>query len=647
MIIQSIDLLCLCRFDNGSFCLDYFNLLSAGEIQTKIDIDREALVETRDSDILTCVVTYKDDQDNTLSLVVTIEIEDLNDVVPTLFGLQHPVQNQTIYENLAIGQVIRYLMPYDLDKGLNGTVNYTIINGNELKFFELRSPTIDGDASPDRLLYLLKPLDYEQTPLFNLTFQITDKGVNPLMSYQQLLIHVADVNDQIPIFHSPSFHFNVAETAPIGSEYPFGRVNATDEDSATHAQIFYRLSQSSLEFSDLFDVNTTTGSLSLLRPIDYDSDEPVEYAFSVEARNPESIGGTNAKITVTITDVNDEVPTLHNTPSNIEEISENIMPKLIVAPYQDKDEHSPNNEIVNVSVSFSPAVSYLQPSISILPMSELYFVTVQINETLDREKTPIINLTIFVTDNGIPSQTSETTFTITVTDENDNAPQFNKEKFTGKISESSRPNRYVLTVTAFDLDNGSNGTFHFDIIETMPSIAQGWFSINSTTGDIHLINEVDYYAVNGRVELLVSATDHGNDSNTNTTIVEISILPSITFPPNSFQEYSIIDLIDSSIIYLEMRTDRNGTNALLMYQYSDSTITSLQLIDNRLVYLRDDTMIEKNVTFHQNKWYSILIDKNDLVSSMYTKVLLFLNYYCCHFPSIDKQYKSVGKRADK
>ena len=608
---------CFCRFHNDSaesqvLCSEYLNLLPAGEIQTKIDIDREALVETTDNENLTCLVNYKDDQDNSLSLIICVMIEDINDIVPSLFGLQ---QNITIFENLPIGQVIKYLMPFDLDKGLNGTVNYTIVQGNEMEYFRLRSPSSEGDASPDRLLYLEKELDYEATPVFNLTFLITDQGANPLTSHQNLVIFVADVNDQVPTFDS-NFHFDIPETFPIGTDDPFGRVNATDEDSPTHAQIFYSLSQSSMKYSDIFDVNTTTGDLYLLQSIDYDTSEQTVYIFSVEARNPESASGTHAEITVTITDVNDEQPTL-NVPLNIEKIPENTIPDLIVATYIDNDKDSPNNEIINVSVSFSPPVIHSVPAIQSFQGQSFYFIRIKINQTLDREKTPFINLTIFVTDNGIPSQTSETSFTITVTDENDNAPQFNDTASSGKVSESSKPDRYVLTVAAYDVDNGTNGEFHFAITGATPAVAESWFDINPVTGDIYLVDEVDYYiAINGRVELEVSAIDHGTNSNTNTTIVEIIILPSITFQPNSFQEYSNVDLIDSTIIYLEFRTDRNDTNALLLYQYSSvtSTATSLQIIDNKLVYLNGNNMIEKPISLLQNQWYSILINKNDLVS---------------------------------
>ena len=594
--------------------MKYFNLLPSGEIQTKINIDRESLVETNMDDSITCLVDYVAGDTSKQLLIVTIDVEDVNDVVPSLFGLQHPVENLTIFENLKIGNVIRYLMPYDLDKGLNGTVNYTIIKGNEEKYFELRSPAAGGESSPDRLLYLNRELDYGQTPLFNLTLRIIDKGVNPLMSFQQIVIHVIDVNDQTPVFPISNFYFDVSEDHPVGKDNPFGRVNATDEDSAAHAQIFYQLSRTSfLEYGDLFTVNTTTGELYTLRSIDFDRDNPSEYTFSVEARNPGSASGTTAEIKVTIIDINDEKPIFKaiNCPEkvNCQELKENFsMEQVFAATYTDDDKYAPNNEIFNVFLLFTPNINHTEPTLQ--KIGDISFIHFKIQQLLDREETPTVNLTIFVTDNGVPPQTSEETMvTFTVTDENDSPPQFTQDRYTGKVAEAAKPSWYVLTVFAEDPDIGPNKEFVYLIQDTNPNVAEGWFGIDPSSGDITLLKSPDYYAVDGEVELTVVAIDNG--SNSDSTIVEISILPSVTFQPNSFHEYSGIDLIGSSVVYLELRTDRNYSNALLLYQYSnaDSSPTSLQLLNNKIVYSTASATIETAVTLQQNKWYSILLNK--------------------------------------
>ena len=562
-------------------------------------------------------------------------MQDVNDVVPRFSGLQRPIHNITIYEDLDEGQVVLYLMPFDPDSGLNGTVNYTITNGNEAGYFDLRLPMNVEKNFPDRVLYLVKELDFEQTPLFNLTVRITDKGPQPLVSFQYILINIADVNDRDPTFPISNFYFDLPETHPIGKEHPFGKINATDEDSAIHAQIFYQLSQSSLsEYGELFAVNTTTGELYILQAFDYDdSDEPKVYTFLVDARNPESATGTNAEITVTVIDENDEKPLLIKFADY--EISENVIPDNFIAIFKDKDSSFINNEIVTASISFNPAVNHTQPNVqeNTVLSSTIYFVNFKITQTLDRETTPFIYLTMHVTDNGTPPQTSENIITITVTDENDNAPQFLQEKFTGKIAEVSKPTRLVSTILASDPDLGSNAEFSYAIDNTIPEIAGEWFSINSTTGEIYLVADPSYSAtIDGRVDITVIANDTGGNSNS--TLVEISVLPSVTFQPNSFMEYSNIDLIASSVVYLEFRTDRNSSNLLLLYQHSaaSSLTVSLEIINSKIVYSTNGvSQIEKTVHLLQNKWYSVLLNKNDLVSINDNYQLIHVYQHCSYF----------------
>ena len=157
---------------------------------------------------------------------------------PLFFGLNHPVHTLNIFENLTTGQPILILMPYDLDKGANGTVNYTIIKGNGGGYFELHRILSNTERSPDRILYLAKELDHEKTRSYTITFRIADQGPNQLTSPQQLPINIQDVNDQSPSFVTSLYSFEVPEDQPVGKDYPFGRINATDDGSAIHSEIF-------------------------------------------------------------------------------------------------------------------------------------------------------------------------------------------------------------------------------------------------------------------------------------------------------------------------------------------------------------------------------------------------------------------------
>ena len=612
------------RFGNTtSLCSTYFKLLPNGEIQTNIVIDREDLIEKTNRDSLTCWVNYVNAKTTLSSLLVTFNIQDINDVVPTFFGLNHTVHTLNIFENLPTGQPILILMPYDLDKGANGTVNYTIIKGNEQGYFELRSFDDDMERSSDRILYLAKKLDREENSSYNIIFRIADQGPNQLTSTQQLLINIQDVNDQTPSFVTSYYSFEVPEDQPVGRDHPFGRINATDDDdSAIHSQIFYFFDNTS-QFRDLFAVNLTTGELHLLKSIVYERDleppnYPIKYRFDVEARNPASEVGTKAEICVTIIDVNNEIPRLigfHQC-----EIPENKILFQFVATFKDFDKQKPNNEINNGTISFVPDIAHSEVKVQYL--GGYYFLKFKNTEPLDREKTPFFVLTISVSDKGTPPLTSHTNVTINVTDINDNAPQFTEERFIGKIAKASEPKKYVLTISASDPDEGINGRFYFMIDSVSPSTAWNWFSINASSGQLFLTANRNYNSdVSGTIEINVSVTDYGNDTKTNKTTVEITMIGSITLQPNAFQEYSKIDLISSSIVYVEFRTDRNESDALLLYQYSSNLQqrATLQILDKKLVYSNNNIDLENDIHLYQNRWYSALINKNDQVGGILYK----------------------------
>ena len=598
-----------------SQCQQYFTILASGEIQTLEEIDREKIVEDTNRDSITCVVDYTNNNGESVTLFIKFIIQDINDEVPRLFGLDHPVHNLTIYENLDIGQPILYLMPYDLDDGASGQVIFNITSGNEEGYFRMDPPLGETESSPDRLIYLAKTLDYEQISVFNLTFNITDRGTPSLSSSQRILVYVGDINDQSPSFSTSEFTFDVRENQTVGREHPFGKISATDDDSATHAQIFYQFDETASLDSDaieIFGINTTTGELYLIKELDFDSTTKVTYNFRIEARNPGSPAGTNAEITVNVLDVNDNSPFFTVKALTIDE---NQPSSLIVLKVEDDDKEPANNGISNASVTFYPPVKHDAAEVN--TQNSLTTVRFTITEPLDRELTPSIIVTISVRDTGTPHQTSHTNITITILDENDNAPQFTQMYFASKLPESAEPVRSVLTVSAEDPDEGANGEFYFTLIETEPILDINWFELNSTSGEIFLVNRPNHDAVSGLVQLTIMATDTGSPSNTNTTTVDIQILPPITFQPVSYQEYNGIDILSSSIIYLEFRSDKS--DSLLFYQQSIDLehYASLQLIDNGVVYSHNGVDNENSLELDYNIWYSVLID-NQMVSIITT-----------------------------
>ena len=101
---------------------------------------------------------------------------------------------------------------------------------------------------------------------------------------------------------------------------------------------------------------------------------------------------------------------------------------------------------------------------------------------LDRETKDKFTLEIQATDRGTPVRTNTTTATIHVTDENDNAPEFNKQRLTGYVFENRVKGTSVMTVSATDKDLGENARLRFSLN------SNDAFAINERTGEVCVCN---------------------------------------------------------------------------------------------------------------------------------------------------------------
>ncbi|NXG28840.1 CAD23 protein, partial [Dromaius novaehollandiae] len=123
----------------------------------------------------------------------------------------------------------------------------------------------------------------------------------------------------------------------------------------------------------------------------------------------------------------------------------------------------------------------------------------------DRERQSSYHLVVTVEDEGNPSLSATTTVHVTVLDENDNAPTFERLLYEVTLDEGPATlNATLVAVQARDQDEGPNGTVAYAITE---GNILGTFHIDSTTGQIRTVKELDYEISHGRYTLIVTATD--------------------------------------------------------------------------------------------------------------------------------------------
>ncbi|XP_052471555.1 protocadherin alpha-8 isoform X15 [Carassius gibelio] len=131
-----------------------------------------------------------------------------------------------------------------------------------------------------------------------------------------------------------------------------------------------------------------------------------------------------------------------------------------------------------------------------------------LQKALDREKQPVIQLTLTAVDGGKPPKSGTSQIIINVEDVNDNIPVFSKSLYKTRITENAPQGTSVVTVHASDADEGLNGEIIYSFISHDEDSVVNAFTIDSVSGLISVKGIIDYESSNA-VEIRVQAKDKG------------------------------------------------------------------------------------------------------------------------------------------
>ena len=210
------------------------------------------------------------------------------------------------------------------------------------------------------------------------------------------------------------------------------------------------------------------------------------------------------------------------------------------------DENSPAGTPVNVVVAASDDDVYGATVITYsIAGGNTYFTIDAINgiistlQPLDADVTPDRVIMVVASDNdGTASQSSSVEVTIRVLDLNDLSPSFNQSSYVRGVPESSAVGTPILTVSAEDEDvTSENSIISFQIFvpdvsmsgsgmesgtTLVPSDSNVPFEINSMSGEISVISELDFELVT-EYNFQVLAVDSGTPPRTGIASVMISV----------------------------------------------------------------------------------------------------------------------------
>uniref|UniRef100_A0A8C6SHA9 Dachsous cadherin-related 1a n=1 Tax=Neogobius melanostomus TaxID=47308 RepID=A0A8C6SHA9_9GOBI len=452
-----------------------------GSISTAAIMDREIWTQTK------LVVTATDRGTPRLagSATLTVIIVDLNDNSPMI-----PVPRELrVPEDTMIGTIITQVTGNDVDSG--PALSYTLHLG----------PDSEGLFGIHRFgggVSLTAPLDYEKRSWYTLTIHASDSKHH---SEANLTVLVQDVNDNCPVFTQELYQVTVAEHLPAGSVVV--TVTATDRDSGDNARITYRVMSSS---RGAFYVDPNNGTLFVKQKTEFDFENP-SILVLVEARDHGTPSlSSMATVQVQVSDVNDNAPIFHQSEYRAT-LSEDNLPGSTVLTLEAVDgDLSRENCGFDFAIASGNSGNAFQIESSVRFLEGKGFQTVGsviLVEELDFEAVPKYNLTVVVSDRGIPQRSSSVPIVISITDANDNPPAFSRAEYNVVLSESASTGTEILHLSAIDPDSAPNGEVRYSVSSGDESEL---FQMDTWTGALKLRKALNTESQSSHM-IVVQATD--------------------------------------------------------------------------------------------------------------------------------------------
>eukprot|EP00058_Branchiostoma_floridae_P003781 XP_002589269.1 hypothetical protein BRAFLDRAFT_130073 [Branchiostoma floridae] len=359
---------------------------------------------------------------------------------------------------------------------------------------------------------------------------------------------------------SPAFVVQVPENEDPG--YVVTLVTATDPDPGEAGRLQYSMvALQNSRSQDLFSIDPASGEVTTQEVLD--REDMNRHFFRVTARdNGSPPRSATATLQIDILDMNDHDPEFEEN-SYREAVLEGIEIGSNVLTVRATDQDiGPNSDIRYSIINPSGTNTAFQIS-----RRDGVITT---TEALDRETTASYRLEVRASDQGTPPRTSDVVVTITVLDENDNEPQFEQQSYAKDVPENVRPDTVIQTVAATDPDEGTNSQIRYSLIG---GNSQGHFTIDSATGDISVITNLDFEST-PRYRLIVKAQDSGRPSMWSSVVLTVSVIDVNDHDPQFVStpfETSVFEdvRVGFSVIHIQAIDADSGSNAELTYSLAN------------------------------------------------------------------------------
>lgn len=449
---------------------------------------------------------------------------------------------------------------------------------------QIRLVYLKGDYHPSLISFIFlsalnvtEHLDRETRDYYEVKLTASDKG--NLTSTIPIQIFISDINDNVPSFDQQQpYTINISESTLPSLSKSLLRIHAIDNDSNENGHVTYNFSpQVSELIRQTFQLNSQTGDLHLLQPLDYEKVKDYRIQVTAQDSGPVSVP-VYTVIIINVEDENDNIPVMNIRVSeyfhlinNTIYISEATPMNTLLMHVILQDFDSNLNGKVNCWIE--PSEPKLNLTNTINNMFAVYT-----EQLFDREQKSNYSIRLIVEDSGLKKRhRTVRELQLIVTDINDSPPVFSQSSYNISIEEEKEYPQALIHIEATDADLNENGEISYELLN---DDYKNLFYLNDKTGEVFLQNKLDR-EIQSNYNLTIRARDHGQHPSSLFTDVflHIHVLDKNEYQPEFDQKkYSFHHIRETlpsnSSIGFVKATDRDGNTIKYSIMSSELSIDS-------------------------------------------------------------------------
>lgn len=438
--------------------------------------------------------------------------------------------------------------------------------------FAIRQRRVSAENT-EGTIFLVGPLDFEAQSMYHLTLLAVDPYVEVGKDTRniaglEVVIVVQDVQDMPPVFTAAPPITHLPRQVTPGDMVV--RVRAEDGDKGAPRQIRYGLVSEGNPFTPFFNINETTGEVTLERPIEEiaaisHAGAPILLTVVAEEvrlsrEEPEAMSST-VQLAFILPERENSPPYFENQ-FYISYLDENAPQGTALTfnePYipQVNDNDAGKNGVFSLSLVGNNGTFEISPTVA--ERHAQFIIKVRDNTMLDYEARKSVTFQILAQELGPATNLSAiTNVTVYLNDVNDNPPIFLAQSYDVELPENVTAGTRVVQVAADDVDTGSfskvqftailgylNTSLHLDPISGVITVATNNHGFDrEAMPDLHFLVEArDNEGVGLRVTvpLIIKLLDvNDNPPEFERSLYEFVLSPSL----NNFTSAAFVKAVD-------------------------------------------------------------------------------------------------------